>query len=139
MAAARDMALEAPAPESPQTAAGGIDVSVGLVKPDVNLWFEDGSIVVVAENTGFRVHKLLLSHLSPVFRDVFAVPQPIAVGDSSRSVVQTSPVVHVSDSMYDMKCLLRAIYDGRGCVRLLFPPTSSGSPSELTHHWQVPD
>lgn len=122
MAAARDMAQAHVEPDSEtRTVADGVDTPPRSLKHDPDLWFEDGSIVVIAENTGFRVHKLLLSHLSPVFRDVFTVPQPVVV-NSGLSVVDNCPVVRVSDSVYDIKCLLRAIYDGRGyvscCVQL---------------------
>lgn len=122
MAAAGDMAQTHVEPSfETQTVADGVDAPLGSLKHDPDLWFEDGSIIVIAENTGFRVHKLLLSHLSPVFRDVFTVPQPVAV-DSGLSIVENVPVIRVSDSVYDIKCLLRAIYDGRGyvscCVQL---------------------
>lgn len=36
------------------------------------LWFEDGSIVSVARDTGFRVYRELLAKRSQVFRDLFA-------------------------------------------------------------------
>ncbi|KAL1938722.1 hypothetical protein VTO73DRAFT_11325 [Trametes versicolor] len=122
MAAAGDMMAQThvePSSET-QTVADRVDAPLGSLKHNPDLWFEDGSIVVIAENTGFRVHKLLLSHLSPVFRDVFMVPQPVVI-DSGLSVVENCPVVRVSDSVYDMKYLLRAIYDGRGYLTEMSP------------------
>lgn len=46
------------------------------------LWLDDGNVVLVVENTGFRVHRGILSKHSDVFRDMFSVPQPPA-GTSS--------------------------------------------------------
>lgn len=80
-------------------------------KQDPDLWFADGSIVVVAQGTGFRVHMSLLSRASPVLRDMFNLPQPTP-GDttSSGGTQQGVRVVHVSDSAHDMRCMLHAIY-----------------------------
>ncbi|KAL1949999.1 hypothetical protein VTO73DRAFT_8880 [Trametes versicolor] len=81
-------------------------------KQDPDLWFADGSVVVIAEGIGFRVHMSLLSRASPILRDVFALPQPVR-GDvsGSDSTYQGVAVVHVSDSEHDVRCMLHAIYD----------------------------
>ncbi|OJT07814.1 hypothetical protein TRAPUB_1297 [Trametes pubescens] len=88
--------------------------NAAVIEQDADLWFSDGSIVVIAEGTGFRVHMSLLSRSSPILRDIFTLPQPVPAaslgGDNAFGGV---PVVHVSDSAYDMRCLLRTIYDGR--------------------------
>ena len=76
------------------------------------LWFNDGSVVVVAESTGFRVHSSLLSRHSTVFRDLFSLPQPIHAAEH----VDGCPAVRVSDDAEDMAYFLRAIYDGRQYV-----------------------
>ena len=41
-----------------------------------DIWLEDGNIVLQAENMQFKVHRGLLARVSPVFADVFSVPQP---------------------------------------------------------------
>lgn len=94
--------------------------NAAVIKQDPDLWFSDGSIIVIAEDTGFRVHMSLLSRSSPILRDVFTLPQPVAGTTSfdGNNVFQDTPVVHVSDSAYDMRCLLHTIYDGRKYVPL---------------------
>lgn len=102
--------------ETPMENAAGIE-------QDPDLWFSDGSIIVIAEDTGFRVHMSLLSRSSPILRDVFTLPQPVAGTTSldGNNVFLDTPVVHVSDSAYDMRCLLHTIYDGRKYVPLFSP------------------
>ena len=46
------------------------------IRRDSDVWFEDGNIVVIAQNTTFRFHKGVLSLHSQAFRDLFSVPQP---------------------------------------------------------------
>ncbi|KAL6297854.1 hypothetical protein BKA93DRAFT_745237 [Sparassis latifolia] len=41
-----------------------------------NLWYDDGSVILVAGTSAFRVHCGILSQYSSVFRDLFMVPQP---------------------------------------------------------------
>ncbi|KAJ3523679.1 hypothetical protein NM688_g8687 [Phlebia brevispora] len=42
-----------------------------------SLWFDDGNIVLITEDAiGFRVHKSVLSQASPVFKEMFTLPQP---------------------------------------------------------------
>ena len=44
---------------------------------DVELWFEDGNIVIVTDDyTAFKVHRTILATHSGVFSDMFAMPQP---------------------------------------------------------------
>lgn len=79
------------------------------VKRDSEVWFEDGNIVVIAQNTAFRFHKSVLSLHSSVFSDLFSIPQPSPAGEET---LDGCPVVHVSDTSYDFRELLRAIYGG---------------------------
>lgn len=39
-------------------------------------WFEDGNIVLVAQDTAFRVHRGILSKASEVLCDMLALHQP---------------------------------------------------------------
>ncbi|KAL1950001.1 hypothetical protein VTO73DRAFT_8882 [Trametes versicolor] len=94
--------LDSPAPDA------------ALIEHDPDFWFADGSIVIIAEGVGFRVHMTLLSLHSPVFRDLFTLPQPDPGTESDGGDShQGFPVVHVTDSAHDMQCLLRAIYHSR--------------------------
>ena len=60
-------------------------------------WFEDGSVVLVAQNTGFRVYRALLARQSTVFANMFSSSAP-----SSEEMFEGCPVVHVSDSAEDV-------------------------------------
>ena len=81
----------------------------GSIKRDSDIWFEDGNVVVIAQTTAFRFHKSVVSLHTSVFRDLFSIPQPSPVGEES---FDGCPVVHVSDTSYDFRELVRAIYCG---------------------------
>ena len=76
---------------------------------DLDVWFDDGSVVIVAQETGYCVHKSLLSRRSPVFRDAFSEPTSSQDGASNGSRLH---MYSVAQRACDMKCLLQAIYDG---------------------------
>ncbi|CAA7261819.1 unnamed protein product [Cyclocybe aegerita] len=71
------------------------------------LWFEDGSVIIQAESTQFRVHKTILARSSSIFRDIFEIGEQSA----SEAVVDGCPVVHVSDSAVEMHHFLLLLYD----------------------------
>lgn len=75
-----------------------------------DFWFHDGSVVLHVENTQFRVHQSLLSMHSKVFRDMFAVPQP--VGQQLEEYMEGSPIVRLLDIAADWAYLLSGLYDG---------------------------
>ncbi|TBU37460.1 hypothetical protein BD309DRAFT_995090 [Dichomitus squalens] len=75
-------------------------------KRDQEFWFEDGNVTLIAGNFEFRVYKGVLSNRSPVFRDMFSLPQ------QSPSTPSTCPTVHLSDSPEDVRELLRALIPG---------------------------
>lgn len=70
-------------------------------------WFDDGNVVLIAEDTLFRVHRGILSHHSDVFRDMFLFPQP-----EEYEQIERCPVVHLSDTQRDLGILLGALYEG---------------------------
>lgn len=86
-----------PAPEAKQ-----------LPKRYEQLWFEDGNVMIIAEDTAFRLHRGILSRHSEVFRDMFSIPQP--QGDAE--IMEGVPVVHLPDSLHDLAHFLCALYDG---------------------------
>ena len=88
--------------------------SLESITPDTTIWFEDGNVVVIAQTTGFRVHKSLLSRQSDVFRDVFDMPAPPAADESQQ--VYGCSMVRVHDTSYDMRELLKVIYGGSTLV-----------------------
>ena len=75
----------------------------------------DGDIILRSQgspNRDFRVHKLILSLASPVFRDMFSIPQPKS--DTEPKV--DTEVVDVTDPPQALDLVLRLIYP--------FPPPS---------------
>ena len=74
--------------------------------PLSRLWFDDGSVVLVAEGTAFRVHASILSRYSPVLKKVFAVPR-----SSEGEHMDGCPVFRLSDTAEELDCFLQLIYD----------------------------
>lgn len=70
-------------------------------------WFEDGNVILQAENFQFKVHRSILAQNSLVFRDMFS----LAVSDDMDG--QGCPIVSLYDSPSDVSHLLNAIYDRR--------------------------
>ncbi|KIJ20629.1 hypothetical protein PAXINDRAFT_106264 [Paxillus involutus ATCC 200175] len=88
-----------------------------------DLWFSDGSIVLRAENTLFRVHKSLLARHSGFFQDLFTLPQLVSdtalpLPSPSTPPVQPSgdvegcQVLRLHDAPEDVANLLTALVDG---------------------------
>ncbi|KAH9481041.1 hypothetical protein JR316_0005560 [Psilocybe cubensis] len=77
------------------------------VKRSHSLWFEDGSVILEAQKTQFRVHRSILCNYSKVFQDMFTVPQP-----ESSAMVDGVPLIHVIDDAVDWENVLGIIYFG---------------------------
>ncbi|RPD72815.1 hypothetical protein L226DRAFT_546843 [Lentinus tigrinus ALCF2SS1-7] len=73
----------------------------GTGQRDKEFWYEDGNIILVARDFEFRVFKGILADHSPVFKDMFSLPQP------SESATAPCPVVDVTDTPEDLRHLLR--------------------------------
>jgi len=71
-------------------------------------WFDDGNVILHAENTQFRLHRSLLSRHSNIFKDMFSLPQPATDPDLSP---EGCPVVFLSDKVTDLECVMSVIYD----------------------------
>ncbi|KAJ7612069.1 hypothetical protein FB45DRAFT_843338 [Roridomyces roridus] len=69
------------------------------------LWFDDGSIIVQAGNSQFRVHRSILAACSPVFKDMLSFPQP-----ADAELVEGCPVVHLPDAPEEVTVFLKAIF-----------------------------
>ncbi|KAJ7935112.1 hypothetical protein B0H13DRAFT_1474520, partial [Mycena leptocephala] len=63
--------------------------------------FDDGSVVLQAENTQFRVHWSILSIHSSVFHDMQGLPQP-----PDQDSIEGCPVVQLSDLAADVEHIL---------------------------------
>ncbi|KAH9487462.1 hypothetical protein JR316_0001538 [Psilocybe cubensis] len=79
----------------------------GAATPVEDLWFEDGNLILKAENSLFKIYSGLLAARSSVFRDMLAFPPP-AEGNAT---VSGCPIVTVYDSAKDMGYFLRAVFD----------------------------
>ncbi|TFY62998.1 hypothetical protein EVJ58_g3505 [Rhodofomes roseus] len=84
---------------------------LGLVR-DEEFWYEDGSVVLVAGNVGFRVYRGLLVRRSEVFSDLFSVPQP-----QDSQLVCGCPVVHLSDTPDSLRELLGVLLCGKKYIQ----------------------
>lgn len=81
------------------------DVPVNLVKRSLRFWFDDGSVVLQAEDTQFRVHQTLLSLHSEVMKGCFSCPQP-----NDAENLEGCPVVRLPDSALDIDNLCALLY-----------------------------
>jgi hypothetical protein len=85
-----------------------------LRHPD--LWFSDGSVVLRAEGTLFRVHISQLVRRSLFFRDLLSLPQPAKDAVGLDNTFDGCPLLLLHDSAEDLSNLLKALYDGGPCV-----------------------
>ncbi|TCD62076.1 hypothetical protein EIP91_007498 [Steccherinum ochraceum] len=96
--------------------------------PSADVWYPDGTAILVAEGEAFRVYSGMLARQSPVFADMFALPQPPGSEDTT---YEGCPVVYMADSASEMRIFLRILHDGR------YAPCNTGSTStswSLTSH-----
>ncbi|KAJ7232031.1 hypothetical protein B0H12DRAFT_1239748 [Mycena haematopus] len=70
------------------------------------LWFEDGGLVVQAEQSLFRVSRAVLAARSSIFKDMLGLTQP-----PDAETIDGCPVVRLLDSAEDVTCFFRAIFD----------------------------
>ncbi|TBU41575.1 hypothetical protein BD309DRAFT_964953 [Dichomitus squalens] len=83
------------------------------------LWFADGNVVVVAQDTYFRVHQGVLALNSPIFRDILGDidyaqvrSKKIGVTIDRDETGADGTVIRLSDSAHDFEHLLRIFYQG---------------------------
>lgn len=74
-----------------------------------DLWFDDGNLILKAENSLFRIYSGFLAARSSVFRDMLAFPPPT----EGNATLEGCPVVFVYDAPIDLTHFLRAIFDSR--------------------------
>ncbi|KAJ6542607.1 hypothetical protein B0H19DRAFT_303814 [Mycena capillaripes] len=71
-----------------------------------DIWHDDGSVVLQAETTQFRVHWSILSLQSTFFREMRDLPQP-----ADQPSIEGCPVIELHYSAADVKHLLHALYN----------------------------
>lgn len=70
------------------------------------LYFDDGSLIIKAEDKEFKVYRSWLADKCSVFRDMTAFPQPPSLLPAGACM---EVVLH--DKAEEMESFLRAIYD----------------------------
>ncbi|KAJ7057702.1 hypothetical protein C8F01DRAFT_991607 [Mycena amicta] len=78
-----------------------------LVKRSPDVWFEDGTIILEAEGTQFKVFRGILAANSTVFEDMLIVGSNLS---SDEEMVDGCPVVHVYDDAVDLMHFLKALH-----------------------------
>ncbi|KZT07943.1 uncharacterized protein LAESUDRAFT_758072 [Laetiporus sulphureus 93-53] len=102
---------------------------------DEEFWYEDGSIVLIAQGVAFRVFRGLLAQHSEVFRDMLSMPQ-----QEETSMLEGCPMVELHDSPEDLRYLLRELsLGGRrfGPAEIKF--TALAAVIRLSHKYQFKD
>jgi capsid portal protein len=89
--------------ESPPAKRQRTDEDEPITRSDI--WYEDGSVVLQARNTQFRVHWGVLAQHSSFFRDMQKLPQP-----PDQPNADGCPIVELQDEVADVEHLLRALY-----------------------------
>lgn len=91
-------------------------------------WFDDGNILLQAEDTLFRVYKGILRKASAVFDDMLSFPQPEAglnprLGDNLTVGIdeRSCPVVEMHETAKDIELFLCAVHNPRYVVMLCYP------------------
>ncbi|KAH6907602.1 hypothetical protein BKA70DRAFT_1189582 [Coprinopsis sp. MPI-PUGE-AT-0042] len=80
------------------------------VKRSTEIWFEDGNLILQAENVQFKTHRGLLARHSSVLRDMLSVPQPEVQDEDG--LVEGCPVVILNDQAKHWATVLAVLYDG---------------------------
>ncbi|KAK7690501.1 hypothetical protein QCA50_005599 [Cerrena zonata] len=73
-----------------------------------DIWYEDGNIVLIAQDLAFKLHRSVLSRCSEVFRDMFEVTQPYLSDDVP--MFGDSPIVYLSDTAKELSLFLKIVY-----------------------------
>ncbi|KIP04617.1 hypothetical protein PHLGIDRAFT_188653 [Phlebiopsis gigantea 11061_1 CR5-6] len=75
-----------------------------------NLWFEDGNVVLQAQNNLFKVYRGILSRESAVFEDMFSLPQPDTQSPDS-DIYDGCQLVKMHDDPSDLGHFLNCLFD----------------------------
>ncbi|KAH9932342.1 uncharacterized protein B0H18DRAFT_952447 [Fomitopsis serialis] len=75
---------------------------------DEDFWYEDGSIIVVAQTVGFRIYRGLLAKHCGIFRELSTVP-PSQWQPPAGQLVCGCPVVQLTDTPVALRELLSAL------------------------------
>lgn len=97
-----------------------------------DLWFDDGSIIVISGKAAFCVHRSVLSMNSPIFKDMFML------NDYHNDSSAEPATVHFPDAESDVRHFLKALYNRR-CVACLYssPLLEELNFCQLFHCWDT--
>lgn len=82
---------------------------------DKDFWYEDGSIILVAQTVGFRVYRGLLEKQSEIFHELSTVP-PSHWQPPAGQLVCGCPVVQLTDTPVALRELMNALLLGKRYV-----------------------
>ena len=88
------------------TAAGESTGDEKAIVKHPDFYFPDGSVVIIVEQTAFRVHKYVLARHSEVFNGMWDVPQP-----TLPDMFDGCPAVKLADSKTDFIDVMKVMYD----------------------------
>jgi hypothetical protein len=71
-----------------------------------DIWYQDGSVVLQAQDTQFRVHWGNLCQHSSFFREMQGLPQPPDLPS-----VDGCPIIELQDAVLDVEHLLKVLYN----------------------------
>ncbi|KAJ7159354.1 hypothetical protein C8R43DRAFT_994508 [Mycena crocata] len=84
-----------------------MDIDSGTTTQRVDsLWFEDGNIIIRAQTSLFRLSRGILMRQSPIFADMFVIPQP-----PDAETMYSCPVAEIPDAAEDATVFFRALFD----------------------------
>lgn len=81
-----------------------------LIKSE-DLWFDDGNVILAVKDTLFKVYRGVLAKASPVFHDMFTMPQP-----PDAEIMDGCPLIRLEDAVEDMENFLKVLFNGLLCV-----------------------
>jgi len=78
-------------------------------------WFNDGNVILQAEETLYRVHSFMFARHCGVFKDMFSIPQP-SVQTEADLRIEGCPVIPLTDKIEDVENLISLLYDNNKWV-----------------------
>ncbi|KAJ7350618.1 hypothetical protein DFH08DRAFT_695448 [Mycena albidolilacea] len=99
-----------------------------------NIWYDDGSVVLRAEKTEFRVHWGVLAQHSTFFHGLRGLPQP-----PDQPSVDGCPLVELQDDAVDVEFLLKALYTPTFLSQAALPLVAVGALIRLGRKYDFRD